>query len=377
MPAYRFIHTSDLHLGRKFSNFPEDIRGRLVEVRHLAIGRLAAAAKDHGARDIFIAGDLFDTETPSEPVLRQGLAAMASAGGVRWWILPGNHDSLAAETLWGRFSAEAPDAVQVLTTSESVEVAPSVTLVPSPVPSRFPGPDPTESMQRCASPEGHLRIGLAHGGVLTFGTEDGGRETIPIDRAESAGLDYLALGDWHGFLKISDRAHYAGTPERDRFKHRGRGVCLAVTLPGPGAVPEVARVETGRFDWSDLELRLTPEQDAATALRSVLPPTGAARRDVLLRLRATGWVRLPQRTALEMAMADAAPEFGYCEFRDDALMTECVADDLDAVAAGGALRVAAESLYADARKEGADERERRVADAALSRLYGLVQGEVQ
>ncbi len=33
MSEYRFIHTSDLHLGRRFSNLPEDIRGRLVEGR--------------------------------------------------------------------------------------------------------------------------------------------------------------------------------------------------------------------------------------------------------------------------------------------------------------------------------------------------------
>ena len=375
MSAYRFIHTSDLHLGRKFSNLPEDIRGRLVEARHLAIDRLAAAARDHGARDIFIAGDLFDTETPTERVWRQALAAMGAADGLRWWVLPGNHDSLAAETLWGRLTKEAPASVRVLTTAEAVEVAPSVTLLPSPVPSRFPGRDSTESMVQTASPEDHLRIGLAHGGVVTFGSEDDGLETIPIDRAESAGLDYLALGDWHGFVRLSDRAFYSGTPERDRFKHQGRGICLVVTLSGPRAVPEVVPVETGRFDWSEVALHLTPEQDAVQAFHAVLPEGGAARRDVLLQLRASGWVRLPQRTALETAMAETSPEFGHFVLRDDGLMTECVAEDLDAIATGGALRMAAERLYEDAREEGADDRARRIADAALSRLYAFVQGE--
>ncbi len=377
MSAYRFIHTSDLHLGRKFSNLPEDIRGRLVEARHLAIDALAAAAGEHGATDIFIAGDLFDTETPSERVRKQALAAMGAADGLRWWILPGNHDSLAAETLWSRFSGEAPTSVRVLTTADPVEVAPSVTLLPAPVPSRFPGRDSTEAMAQSASPEGHLRIGLAHGGVVTFGSEDDGRETIPIDRAESAGLDYLALGDWHGFVPLSDRAFYSGTPERDRFKHPGRGICLAVILAGPRAVPEVAQVETGRFDWSETALHLTPEQDAVQAFRAALPEGGPARRDVLLRLRASGWVRLPQRTALETAIADTSPEFGHFVFGDEGLMTECVAEDLNAIATGGALRMAAERLYGQARKEGAGDRERCVADAALTRLYAFVQGEMR
>lgn len=377
MSAYRFIHASDLHLGRKFSNLPEDIRGRLVEARHLALDRLAAAARDHGATDIFIAGDLFDTETPSERVWRQALAAMGTAEGLRWWVLPGNHDSLVAETLWSRFTGEAPASVRILTAAEPVEVAPSVTLLPAPVPSRFPGRDSTEAMAQSASPEGHVRIGLAHGGVVTFGSEDDGRETIPIDRAESAGLDYLALGDWHGFVKLSDRAFYSGTPERDRFKHQGRGICLAATLAGPRAVPEVAPVETGRFDWSEVALHLTPEQDAVQAFRAALPESGAARRDVLLRLHASGWVRLPQRTALEAAIAETSPEFGHCVYRDEGLMTECVAEDLEAIAAGGALRMAAERLYEDARKEEAGDRERRIADAALSRLYAFVQGEMR
>ena len=92
MTEFRFIHSSDLHLGRRFSNFPEEIRGRLLEARHTAIGALASAAREHEAEHVLIAGDLFDTETPSERIWRQALAAMGAAQGLEWWILPGNHD---------------------------------------------------------------------------------------------------------------------------------------------------------------------------------------------------------------------------------------------------------------------------------------------
>ncbi len=377
MPDFRFIHSSDLHLGRRFSNLPEDIRGRLVEARHSVIDALAEAAREHGAADIFIAGDLFDTETPSERVWRQALAAMGAAQGLRWWIIPGNHDSLNSETLWKQFCDEAPESVHLVDEPAPLKVAPYVTLLPSPVPSRFPGRDLTEWMPDCASPEGDLRIGLAHGGVVTFGSEDDGRETIPIDRARSAGLDYLALGDWHGFMKFTDRTFYSGSPERDRFKHQGRGICLAVTISGPGAVPQINEVETGRFDWSEMELHLTPEQDATQAFASVLPESGASRRDMLLRILASGWIRLPQRMALETAIEHALPEFAHFEFGDSELMTECVAEDLDEIAADGALRMAAERLYEDAREDGASSVDRRVADAALTRLYNFVRGQSQ
>ena len=302
---------------------------------------------------------------------------MGEVPGCRWWIIPGNHDSLAAESLWQRFRDEAPETVRVLDEQKPVEMAPGVTLLPSPVPSRFPGLDVTEWMPECTTPEGQLRIGLAHGGVLTFGSEDDDRETIPIDRARSAGLDYLALGDWHGCTKLSDRAFYSGSPERDRFKHQGRGTCLAVTISGPRAVPETQEIETGMFNWSELALHLTPEQDSDKALATVLPKVGAGRRDTLLRIHASGWIRLPQRLTLEAAIEHAFPEFAHLEFRDSELMTECVAEDLDEISTHGALRVAAERLYNQASNDSATPFDRRVADAALSRLYSFVRGQTQ
>ena len=316
MTGFRFVHSSDLHLGRRFGNRPEDIRGRLAEARHAAIDSLASAARDHGAGHVLLAGDLFDTETPSDRIRRQALASMAAAENVDWWIIPGNHDSLAAEALWDSVREQCPGNVHFQEADGPVGIAPGVTLLPSPVPSRFPGRDATEWMTDCSTPDGSLRIGLAHGGVVTFGSEDDGAETIPPDRAVSGGLDYLALGDWHGFRRVGDRTFYSGSPEHDRFKHSGRGVCLAVTIPGRGATPEVAPVATGRFGWHDVALPLTPERNASDALAGALPEDGSARRDTLVRVRASGWSRLAQRTELARAAGDVAPEFGYFELDD-------------------------------------------------------------
>ncbi len=35
---FRFIHSSDLHLGKRFGNFAGDLPGRLREARHDVIG---------------------------------------------------------------------------------------------------------------------------------------------------------------------------------------------------------------------------------------------------------------------------------------------------------------------------------------------------
>jgi DNA repair exonuclease SbcCD nuclease subunit len=103
--TFRFIHSSDLHLGRRFLNIPEppdgNLRGRLMEARFDQIRRLAAAAREHGALHVLLAGDTFDSATPSPQVLRQAMAAMRDETDVTWWLLPGNHDNMRnAEPVW-------------------------------------------------------------------------------------------------------------------------------------------------------------------------------------------------------------------------------------------------------------------------------------
>ena len=80
---FRFIHTSDLHLGKRFGRMPEEVRGRLTEARHGSIANLQEVARVQGADTILVAGDVFDTETPSSSVLRQTLRAMAADPALR------------------------------------------------------------------------------------------------------------------------------------------------------------------------------------------------------------------------------------------------------------------------------------------------------
>ena len=109
---------------------------------------------------------------------------------------------------------DAPPNVRPLLSPEPVEIAPGAVLLPAPCTQRRPGRDLTAGMAETATPAGALRIGLAHGAVQSF-SEDGNPALIPPDRAETAGLAFLALGDWHGQLGIGPRTWYAGTPEAE------------------------------------------------------------------------------------------------------------------------------------------------------------------
>ncbi len=377
MAAFRFLHTADLHLGRRFGNLPEEVRGRLIEARHQILPRLAAAAKAHGAKHILIAGDTFDTETPSDPVWRQALTAMAAAE-VTWWLIPGNHDSLAAETLWARLEEKAPANVRLIRDAGLIEMEAGVALLPAPLPSRYSGRDLTTGMATLTTPPDTYRIGLAHGAVRDF-SEDGRASDgiIPPDRAETARLDYLALGDWHGQMRLGARTAYAGTPERDSFRHDGLGACLAVTLHAPGAVPEITSVPLGRFCWNDIELALVPGLSPQDALAMRLPADIAQRRDHLVRLRATGRASLADQAALRDVVAHLAPDFAYFSLDTTALGLDFDVTDLDMIDRAGALRMAADQLAADAADQARAPEDRRIAAGALNRLYGYLTEAAQ
>ena len=369
---FRFLHSSDLHIGKRFGNLPEDLRGRLREARHTVLDRLAAAAREGGAGTILLAGDSFDTETPTPAMLRQALAAMAGHAPLRWVILPGNHDSQQAEELWTAARAALPTNVLLATEPVPVALAPEVQLLPAPCTTRRPGRDLTAWMDQMESPAGTLRLGLAHGAIQSFSEDGAGLDILAPDRAARAGLDYLALGDWHGQMQINARTWYSGAPEPDRFKHEGPGRALLVNLPGPGAVPDVVPVETGSFLWRTLTLDLLSGDDVEARLAALLP-TGGVRRQALIQLLATGRVRPLARAGLDAAVAAVAPEFAYLACDAQGLRTDCESEDLDAIDRMGALRQAADTLLAESRAEGASEQERQSARDALVRLFSYCE----
>lgn len=365
---FRFIHSSDLHLGKRFGNFSGDLPGRLREARHAVLGRLAAHAREHGADTIMLAGDTFDTETPAADVRRQALTEMAQHPTIRWIILPGNHDSLQAAELWARMADEAPANAILAIEAQPIDLGNNVVVLPSPCTTRRPGRDVTEWMNGAITPDGTIRIGLAHGAIQNF-TEDASTEdVIAPDRARGAALDYLALGDWHGTIPIDTRTYYSGTPEPDRFKHNRPGVALLVTIDEAGATPHVTELNTGTFQWQTLELQILSQDDPVKALNALVPDI-ARRRHTLASILASGHTRLGQHAALMTDADQMAPDYAWFDINTDELHLEYEIDDLDDIEQGGALRVAADSLLGEVNDQTLSAEMRAVASAALARLY--------
>jgi hypothetical protein len=157
--------------------------------------------------------------------------------------------------------------------------------------------DPTAWMMDRPRTPGRIRVGLAHGAVQGFGSRGEAGVMIAPDRALTADLDYLALGDWHGVRQAGPKAWYAGTPEPDQFPDNEPGYALSVDIAGPGAEPVVERHWLGQFRWQRRRL----EGDVSAALAAVekdVAGLGADAANLLLRLDVRGRATLADQLAL-------------------------------------------------------------------------------
>jgi hypothetical protein len=279
------VHTADWQLGKPFAGISDPAkRARVQQERLEAIRRIGAVVRDRQAQFVVVAGDLFDSPTPTHATIAAALGAIAGLG-VPVFAIPGNHDHAGPDSLWEQpfFQRErarlAPD-FHLLTASSPLVVSlpdcgdggQTVALLPCPLLRRREPDDPTAWIRDLDFAQfGDMpRIVIAHGSTATFTAgssggssagssaerddDDEGRagpaNTIDLERLPLDEIDYYALGDWHGFMAAGPKAWYSGTPEIDRFPKPGQepGHVACVTA-GRGAMPAVAAVRTGRFRW--------------------------------------------------------------------------------------------------------------------------------
>ena len=361
----RFIHTSDWQLGKPFGRAPAEARSAFQEARLDVIDTIGVAARQNNAPFVLVAGDVFDNSEPGDRIFRQALARIKAAHDVTWFLLPGNHDPARADGLWSRLSGEAPANVRLCLQAAAVELSPDCFVLPAPLQFKRSLDDPTAWFDTADIPAGAQRVGLAHGSIQDFGSSDPATNLIAPDRARRSGLDYLALGDWHGRRQIDIRTHYSGTPEADDFGRETTGVVLLVDLPAAGAVPLVSEIPTGRYAWMDVSWQLS-DTAALDGLVSALAP-GIERKNFVARLTLSGLVTLAERVAIHDRLAEhLANDIRWLDLRMTDLYCRPTDHDLAEIDAHGVLRDAAERLLALSAEPGPQGRQ---AAAALERLY--------
>lgn len=364
----RFLHTADWQIGRQYTRFESDDGAALAEARFTAVERLARLATEESVDAVLVAGDIFDAQTLSDRTLHRTFQALSGFAGP-WIMLPGNHDAALAESVWTRARriGAMPDNVHLL---QAPEVTPfedlGAAILPAPLTQRQTHRDLTAWFDEAETPPGLVRIGLAHGSVegqLAEGID--ASNPIAADRAASARLDYLAMGDWHGLKQIDKRTWYSGTPEQERFKDNGAGQALLVTLDGPGAVPQVEARPIGQHAWHawQRQLMVASDLDALLAELEALPPMS------VLDLKLEGQLDLAAQQRLEQALGVAAGRHRSLQVETSEFDLVPTDEDIAALRADGYLGNVIAELQC--RQEEGSERE--VAREALGILASMLR----
>ena len=366
--TFRFIHSSDWHLAKPFRRFEPGLAGELAAARLGIVGRIARIARDKNARHVLVAGDVFDSELIATSEIRRALARLAEERDVTWLLLPGNHDPARLGGVWDQVARiGVPGNVVVLDRAKPYGIGRDAVVLPSPLASKDPGRDVTEWMDTAATEPGVARIGLAHGSVRGFGSDDSAVLLLAFDRAKRAGLSYLALGDWHGLARVSKETWYSGTPEPDQYPDNEPGYVLSVVVEGPNLLA-VDKVRSGEFTW----LRMERVIHAAAGLgaiehdiRAAAPVLGKT----LARISLGGHLSLSERGLLNAWCEDWSARLRTLELDDTALTVTTEAADFENLGLAGPLLEAAQQLSAIS--SDADNPQHTQAATALLRLAGF------
>lgn len=268
----RFLHLSDLHLGKRVCEFSmlDDQRYILEQVLSLLDARPVDG--------VLLAGDLYDKPVPPAEAVRllDWFLTELAARELPVFAVSGNHDSadrvafgaqlLAGSRVYVSPVFAAPPAPITLTDEYGpVDIWLLPFLKPAAVRHVFPD-EKIESyndaigcvLNACAPDPARRNVLVAHqfvAGAAVCESEEpsvGGVDSIDVSLFE--GFDYVALGHLHSPQKVGrDTVRYAGSPLKYSFSeaHQHKAA-LFVTLGKKGSVRFEAAPLTPRHDLREL-----------------------------------------------------------------------------------------------------------------------------
>lgn len=225
----KILHTGDIHLGISFAQLGAKAHEHRAIIERTLL-RIADLAITQQCDAVLCAGDLFDSNTPTESsiaVVERALR-MLSDRHIHTILLPGTHDFLTDTGVYrARHFERTMPTVHVFLTGEPEAITiPELDLT-------VHGRAPTFN-KSTARPMEHLKastgttynIAMAHGSVEIPGKSAPDDWPIATSEIAHANMDYVALAHWHSPSDYSSegrRAYYCGAPEPLRIDQQGGG----------------------------------------------------------------------------------------------------------------------------------------------------------
>ena len=262
----RFLHTADWQMGMKAVHAGPKASA-LRDIRFQSAASIATLARKTSVDFVLLAGDIFEHHDVDESVVRRTVEILNQFEPIRVFVLPGNHDPWGSGSIWKRQQwRRVGTHVTLCHAPEPIQVDADTTIYPCPLTQKRSNLDPTSWIPSREPYDSRIRIGLAHGSLDVLP----GSLNFPIDpaRPETAGLDYLALGDWHGFLEHG-RAVYSGTHEPTSFSEKNPGNVLLVEIPSISSEPVIEPKKVAELRWGQLDLDIQDDSDVGVFEKQV------------------------------------------------------------------------------------------------------------
>ena len=191
----KIIHCADLHLDSKLETNLDRAKAKIRRVELVrSFEKLADYAKQHGARLVIVAGDLFDHNSVTKNTAQTVASVIDGAEGVDFLVLSGNHDSSNAFEL----VSELPSNLHFFSDSWTSFDYDNVTVSGITLNEANANVVYTSLL---LSPE-RFNIAVMHGDISS---------EINLPSLRGKNIDYLALGHLHehSLQKLDERGVYA------------------------------------------------------------------------------------------------------------------------------------------------------------------------
>src|SRR5258708_12299324 len=87
----KFIHSSDLQIGKVFGYFDPEVASALQDARQAVVRTLGEAAVKSGATAVLISGDIYEKQQMSQQTLARAVENMRSSKSIQWHPIPQTH----------------------------------------------------------------------------------------------------------------------------------------------------------------------------------------------------------------------------------------------------------------------------------------------
>ena len=272
----KIFHTADIHIGMKFSNYPEPVKGYLQEARVDVLDNMIKLANEEKCNLFVVAGDLFDKITGIDKKTKDRVInALRNFQGECVLVMPGNHDyDNGMIDLWDSFSKAVSDKIVFINEERTYSLEDyglNVLVYPAPCHKKHSTTNNLQWIKEEKTDNALINIGIAHGALEGLSPDlDNSYFSMSVNELQSIPVDLWLLGHTH--ITYPDKSPIAnekifnpGTPEPDGMDCKHRGQAWIITVDD-NKKTNARLIQTGTYKFTDRVYTIEDKDDLDTIL---------------------------------------------------------------------------------------------------------------